>query len=95
MASSGAFIPRDFNFSSTSRQLCVDSRTPSSIANSRFSPRSFTPITTRAHSFAFSARRPLRDGPHQLDSKPDLLSEIFCPRILVREGAEDDPKKTT
>ena len=36
-----------------------------------------------------------RDGPHQLDSKPDLISEIFCPRILVREGAEDDPKKTT
>ena len=39
--------------------------------------------------------RDLRDGPHQLDSKPDLISEIFCPRILVREGAEDDPKKTT
>ena len=35
----------------------------------------------------------VRDGPHQLDSKPDLISEIFCPRILVREGAEDDPKE--
>ena len=40
----GTFMPRDFNFSNTSRQLCVDSRIPSSIARKCFSPRSFTPI---------------------------------------------------
>ena len=34
-------------------------RTPSSIDRNRFSPRSFTPITTNAHSFVCSARSPL------------------------------------
>jgi hypothetical protein len=40
---------RSFNFSITSRQLCVLSRTPSSMARKRFSPRSLTPMMTRAH----------------------------------------------
>ncbi len=48
IANFGGVSPRDFSFNSTSRQLCVDSRTPSSIARKCFSPRSFTPITTRA-----------------------------------------------
>ena len=53
MANFGGFIPAgQFSFNKTSRQLCVDSRTPSSIARKRFSPRSFTPITTNAHNLS-------------------------------------------
>ncbi len=48
----------DRDMSSTSRQLCFDSRTPSSIARSFFCPRSFTPMTTSAHSRSSSARSP-------------------------------------
>ncbi len=59
IANFGGVSPRDFSFNSTSHQLCVDSRTPSSIARKCFSPRSFTPITTRAHSFVCSALCPL------------------------------------
>ena len=58
----------------------------------------FLPADTWALKYALTLQTTtsaLRDGPHQLDSKPDLISEIFCPKILVREGAEDDPKKTT
>src|SRR5680860_1576574 len=47
MANSGTFIPRDLSVSNTSRQLCVGSRTPSSIAKKCFSPRAFTPITNQ------------------------------------------------
>ena len=45
--------------SRTSRQLCVDSRTPSSMARKCLSPRAFTPITTSTHRRPSSPRRPL------------------------------------
>ena len=44
IASLGTLIPLDLRFNNTSRQLCVDSRTPSSMARKCFSPRSFTPM---------------------------------------------------
>ncbi len=59
IANSGTFIPLSFSFSSTSHQLWVDFHTPSSIARNRLSPRSLTPMTTRAHSFVCSALKPL------------------------------------
>ena len=49
-----SFIP-----TSTSGQLWVDSRTPSSIARKCFSPRALTPMTTSTHSRSRSPRRPL------------------------------------
>ena len=59
IASFGTFSPQDLRFNNTSRQLWVDSLTPSSMARKCFSPRSFTPIITRAHSLVCSALSPL------------------------------------
>ncbi len=55
----GTPSPCFFKSSSTSRQLWLDSRMPSSMARKCFSPRSLTPMITRANSFWLSARRPL------------------------------------
>ena len=36
-----------------------------------------------------------RGGPRWLDRNRELISEVFCIKVLEREGAEDDPKKAT
>ena len=59
MASLVAFIPQLLRPSRTSRQLCVDSRTPSSMARKRFLPQAVMPKITRAQNLSFSPRRPL------------------------------------
>ena len=41
ITSSGSFMPRDFNSKKTSRQFCVDSRMPSSMAKKQNELRFF------------------------------------------------------
>ena len=50
IANLGAFSPRIVRLSRTSRQLWVDSRTPSSMARNRLLPRAVSPTITRAQS---------------------------------------------
>ena len=55
----GRVKPRCFMFNSTSRQLCVDCRTPFSMTRKCLSPRAFTPISTNTHRRPSSPRNTL------------------------------------
>src|SRR5680860_966778 len=50
----GIFLFRFHQGLPQSRQLCVDSRTPSSIAKKCFSPCAFMPMITKAHNRCLS-----------------------------------------
>ena len=60
-ANSSAFKPRARKSNNTSRQLCVDSRSPSSIAGKCFSPRVLTSTTTSADCIS-PVETPFRDS---------------------------------
>ena len=92
--------PFDLSFSNTSRQLCVDSRSPSSIARNCFCPRSFTPITTSAHSFVCCVLNPLYT-PLLNENFPALLSlnkpSVFSPlpgQFLFEYPAPDETRSS-
>jgi len=59
-----------------------------------FDTRPAIGVTTEIVSVS-EAGREFRGGPLRLDRGPSLISEIFCAKVLIGAGAEDDSTETT